>query len=305
MKKLFGLAILLASMIALPLSAQDFGYAKDKAFYKAHWDEVVKDLGPDKYLDGAQYVLFDFDEDGSAELYLWFDKHDEYLYTNKGNKVVRVSETRREVDDAFDLSSFYAHFMAPYELLLDQPVKDFEAMEQHIYGRFDIPKIWFGMHPEIEGKFNIKNAINALLNFDCEFLSDAMYALYCEEYEKDEVNEFVVDVTNGYAKYEFKSHYYNMVEFCYWNLTGGEKLLAMHYHIGGYEDDEESDWFEQTLFMKYDPVTNRLNPVVAPIEGYDFKQEFNFQLPRRGKNIMLIGPDNDELVWNGSGFKYN
>lgn len=304
MKNLIKLAMMLTLMTTLPCMAQDFGFPKDKAFYKAHWDEIVKDLGHKESLFGAQYILFDFDGDGSAELYLWFDKKDEYLYANKGGKAVRVSETKRNVNDAFDLGPFYPHFMAPYELLLDQPIKDFEAMEQHFYGRYDIPRIWFGMHPEVEEPFNIKNAINALYDFDCEFLSDAMYALYCGEYNKDEVNEFVVDVTNGYAMYEFKTHYYNMVEFCYWNLTGGEKLLAMHYHIGGYEDDDTDDWFEQTLFMKYDPQTKRLHPIVAPIEGYDFRHEFNFSLPRRGKNISLIGAETEELVWTGIGFKY-
>lgn len=304
MNNLIKLSMLLLSLIALPSVAQDFGYPNDKAFFKAHWNEVVKDLSHKDYIDGAQYILFDFDGDGSAELYLWFDKKDAYLYQNKGGKAVRVSETNRNVHDTFDLGPFYPHFMAPYELLLDLPVKNFEAMEQHIYGRYDIPRIWFGMHPEVEAPFNIKNAINALLDFDCEFLSEAMYALYCGEYSKDEVKEFVVDVSNGYASYEFKTYYKNKVEFCYWNLPAGEKLLAMHYHIAGYEDDERDDWFEQTLFMKYDPQSKRLNPVVAPISGYDFRQEFNFNLPRRGKNILLIGADDKHLVWTGSGFKY-
>lgn len=296
--------LILTLLLVLPVSAQDFGHPKDKEFYKAHWNEIIADLGPDQYIESAQYVLYDFDKDGHAELYLWFGNNEEYLYTNKNNKAVRVSETNKTVDDAFSLDPFYAHFMAPYELLLDKPVNQQMSTEQQVYDRFDIPRIWFKLHPKVEGKFNIRTAIRALCSFDCEFLSPAMEALSTGEYSKDEVEEFVTDVTNGYAKLSFKSYYMNQVEFCYWNLSDGDKLLAMHYHFSGYEDDDPVEWIEQLLFMKYDAKTQTLNPVVAPIEGYDFFGEYNFELPRRGKNITLIGPEYSELVWTGSGFKY-
>lgn len=306
MKPLRTTAITLAMALALPLAAQDFGHPHDKAFYKAHWNEVEKDLGPDVYMGGAQYILFDFDKDGTAELYLWFSQQEEYLYTIKGDKVVRVSETARPVEDQFWLGSFYPHFMAPYELLLDQPVEQAMELEQHIYDMFDIPGIWFKLHPKVEEAFNIKSAIEALNCFDCYKLSDAMQALHTGNYNREEVEEggFVVDAANGYAKYRYKSPTMNMVEFCYWNLTNGEKLLAMHYHLSDQREDGNTEWFEQTLFMKYDPTTKRLEPTVAPIKGYDFQQEYNFSLPRRGKNIELIGADNSELKWTGNGFEY-
>lgn len=304
MKNLRTLAILLALVLALPICAQDFGYPKEKAFFKAHWNEVLEDLGPDVYIGDAQYVLFDFDKDGSAELYLWFGQNAEYLYANKNNKAVRVSDSNAKEEYVYGLDAFYPHFMAPYELLLDKPVDQEMATEQQIYDRFDIPRIWFKLHPKVEGKFNIKTAMEALCCFDSEFVSPAMYALYTGQYSKDEVKEFVVDAANGYAGLEYKTYYHNSVEFCYWNLSDGKKLLAMNYHIGGYEDDEGTDWFAQTLFMEYDPKTQMLKPVVAPIAGYDFKYEYTFQLPRKGKNILLFGADDNELVWTGSGFKY-
>lgn len=299
------LAIAAIMTLALPLTAQDFGYPNDKAFFKAHWQEVVNDLGPDKYLDNAQYVLFDFDQDGQAELYLWFTRHDEYLYAKRGDKAVRVSESARTEQDQYQLDGrFYPHFMAPYQLLIDQPIKEGILTEQHIYDRFDVPGIWFRLHPKVEGKFGIKKAIEALNCFDCEMISDAMYALTTGQYDKEFTRECLVDLANGYAVYEMNTHYKNEVEFCYWNLADGDKLLAMHYHIGGYEDDD-ADWFEHTLFMRYNAKTQYLEPVVAPIQGFDFVREYNFALPRKGKNILLIGADDNELVWTGNGFKYN
>lgn len=304
MKNLKTLALLLALLLALPLTAQDFGYPKDKAFYKSHWNEVLKDLGDNVYIDNAQYVLFDFDKDGQAELYLWFSRQEEYLYAIQGNKAVRVSETARPVEDQFWLGSFYPHFMAPYQYLLDKPVPEFHAAEQHIYDMFDVPRIWFGLRPKIEGKFGIKSAIDAICCFDCRYLSDALYALVSGEYDKDNVSEYVVDAANGYAKFAYKEETIRMVELCYWNLANGEKLLAMHFHISCPAEDEEIEWFEQTLFMKYNPKTQYMEPVVAPIKGFDFQAEYNFSLPRRGKNITLIGADNHELKWTGNGFEY-
>jgi len=292
-----------ALSLALPLTAQDFGYPKEKAFYKAHWNEVLNDLGEEANIDRAQYVLFDFNGDNSAELYLWLGPKDEYLYTIRENKAIRVSQTESEADDDFDLGPFYPYFMAPYEMLVDKPIDQQITTEQQIYDRFDIPSIWFKLHRKVEGTFNIKNAIKALNCFDCEFISDAMYALYTGEFSDEWVDQHVVDITNGYAMLDFKTHYKNMVEFCYWNLPNGEKLLAMNYHIGGYEDDE-TDWFAQTLFMKYNPKTHYLEPVVAPIQGMDFKIEYSFLLPHKGKNITLSGADDAVLKWTGNGFKY-
>lgn len=304
MKTLKTWVLMFALLLSLPIMAQDFGYPKDKAFYKAHWNEVVKDLGDDVLLDRAQYVLFDFDKDGRAELYLWFSKQEEYLYAIQGNRVVRVSETARTVEDQYWLGSFYPHFMAPHQYLLDQPVPAFQAAEQQIYDMYDIPVIWFGMKPKVEGTFNIKSAIDALNCFDCWHLTDALTALTTGEYEKDFVSEYVVDTANGYAKFAYKDDHIRMVELCYWNLANGEKLLAMHFHFAYPAVDEEIEWFEHTLFMKYNPKTKCLEPVVAPIKGFDFQTEYNFSLPRKGKNITLVGADNHELKWTGRGFEY-
>ena len=296
----------LAMMLSLPIAAQDFGYPKDKAFYKAHWNEIVKDLGGPDMLFNAQYVLFDFNKDNSAELYLWLSPKDEYLYSIKGGKVVRVSETARPVEDEFWLGQFYAHFMAPYEMLLDKSVNQDMAMEQHFYDFVDVPGIWFKLHPKVEGTFNIKSALKAINCFDCDVLGDALYALSTGVYDKSAVadGDYVVDVQNGYAMISYRGDRINMVESCYWNLPTGEKLLALHFHLSGNGADGNTEWLEQTLFMKYDPKTKVLNPVVAPIQGYDFQEEYNFSLPRKGKNITLIGADNRELKWTGNGFKY-
>ena len=302
--KIIMIAVALTLSFSLQLSAQDFGYPKDKAFYKAHWDEVLKDLGPDQYFFDTHYVLFDFDKDGTAELYLRFSKDEEYLYTIKDNKVIRVSETARQVEDEFWLGSFYPYFMAPYELLLDKPVKEFESMEQQVYDIFEIPRIWFEIHPKVEGTFNIKSALKNICCFDSGFFSDALYTLETGEYSNDYVEEFVLDLSNGYASVKFRTDYMNKVEACYWNMANGEKLLAVHYHLTDVWGDNNVDWFEHILFMKYNPTTKRLNPVVAPIEGFDFQTEYNFSLPRKGKNITLIGAENHELQWTGSGFKY-
>lgn len=307
MKPLQILAMALAMILAIPAAAQDFGHPKDKAFYKAHWNDIVEDLGPDAYLRDAQYVLFDFDKDGRAELYLRISRMEEYLYAIKGNKAVRVSETERPIEDQYWLGSFYAHFMAPYELLLDKPVDQEMVTEQHLYDMFDVPGIWFKLHPQVKGTFNIKTAIEALYCFDCHKLSDAMYALYTGRYDRNEVDKedgFVVDIANGYAKYSYNTETMNMVEFCYWNLPNGEKLLAMHYHFSDTLGDGNTEWFEQTLFMKYDAKTKQLEPIVAPIKGFDFQEEYSFGLPRRGKNIKLYGAEDRELKWTGSGFEY-
>lgn len=304
MKTFRKLAMTMTLTLSLSASAQDFGHPKDKAFYKAHWNEIVKDLGPDAYIGNAQYVLHDFNKDHSAELYLWLGHGEEYLYSIKNNKVVRVSETARTVEDEFWLGSFYAHFMAPYEMLLDKPVNQEYESEQHLYEAYDVPGIWFKLHPKVKGTFNIKTAIEAIYCFDCEYIGDALYALYSGRYDKEEAEEYVVDVQNGYAKYQYNTSTMNMVEVCYWNMANGEKLLAMHYHVSGNPQGDNVDPIEQTLFMKYNPKTKVLNPVVAPIQGFNFQMECNFSLPRKGKNITLIAADNDELKWTGSGFKY-
>lgn len=304
MKTLKKMLLTAAVMLSLPAAAQDFGYPKDKAFYKAHWDEVVKDLELEESPDFAQYVLYDFDKDGKAELFLRLFGRDEYLYSIRNNKVVRVSETSRDVEDEFWLGSFYAHFTAPVRMLLDKPLAgDFEAGEQQFYDKYDIPRVWFEMRPKIEGAFSLKNVINALDCFDCEHLSDAFRVLETGKYSKDEVEEYVMDVQNGYASVQLKTETMNSVELCYWNMAYGEKLLAMHYHFSEVFDGKV-DWFEQVLFMKYDPKTKYLTPIVAPIQGFDFRMECNFSLPRKGKNIRLIAAEDDELKWTGNGFKY-
>lgn len=304
MKTLRNAALMLALAVGLPAAAQDFGYPKEKAFYKAHWNEIVQDQDPERYFDRSQYFLYDFDNDHSAELYLWFGKNEYFLYSIKGGKVVRVSEFGRETDDDFYIANLEPHFMAPCQLLLDEPVPAFEAAEQHLYDKWDIPGIWFGMHPKVEGTFNIKSVACAICNFDCPFLSDALYDISQGKCSYDEIEEFVVDAANGYAKMSSIADWItNNVELCYWNLKGGEKLVALNYHLSDkYADEVES--FQQTLFMKYDPTTKFLTPVVAPIEGYNFKGEFNYELPRKGKNITLIGVDYEELKWTGKGFKY-
>lgn len=303
MRKITQLAMMAAMTLALPLSAQDFGYPKEKAFYKAHWDEVVNDLYADKFYS-AQYILFDFDKDGSAELYLWFDKNDEYLYSIKDVHVVRVSETARPVEDQFWLGSFYPHFMAPYEMLIDAPIDKNYPTEQHLYAPEDIPSLWFKLDPVVTGTFNIKSVVSALYMFDCVKLSEALYALETGTYSKDEVQEFVVDTANGYAKLKYRGTAENMVELCYWNMANGEKLVAMHYHMTDEQETESGlNYMEQTLFMKYNPKTKHLVPIVAPIEGFDFQLECNIRLPRKGKNIELISTDIYTLTWTGSGFK--
>lgn len=292
MKRLILLAI--AATIALPLAAQDFGYPKDKAFYKAHWKEIVKQLDPDQYMPGAQYILTDIDNDGAAELYLWFSQKDTYFFGNQDNKLVRLSEPEY----------FYPHFMAPYELLLDKPVPQEMELVQHVYDKEDIPGIWFKLHPTVEGTFNIASACAALNIFDCAYLNDALYSLANNAYGEEYFREFVLDTKNGYAAVEFSTRYIKKIELCYWNLPNNEKLLALHYHLADEIDEDNVNWFEQTLFMKYIPATNRLEPIVAPIEGFDFQTEYNFSLPRKGKNITLIGADNHELTWTGNGFRY-
>lgn len=298
------MVLIFATAIALPAAAQDFGHPREKAFYKAHWNDIVKDQDPEQFYMHSQYVLHDCDCDGSAELYLWFGQNEQYLYTIKGDKAVRVSDSNRTVDDAFSLEPFEPHFMAPYEMLLDKPVAEFEAMEQQLYDKWDIPGIWFGMHPKVEGTFNIKSVARAICNFDCPFLTEALDGFANGKCPYDNVEEFVVDPANGYARlYSLADWINNMVELCYWNLPGGEKLVALNCHLSDKYNDEV-DSFQQTLFMKYDPTTKRLNPIVAPIEGYNFKGEYNFELPRKGKNISLIGVDHETLKWTGSGFKH-
>lgn len=297
------LCMTLATMLALPAAAQDFGHPRDKAFYQTHWADVVADQGDEYRLFGAQYMLFDFDRDGTAELYLWLEEGmDEYIYGKKGNRVVRLSEKARPVEDAFWLGQVFPQFLAPCEMLLDKPIDPDMETEQHIYDIVEVPRIWYKLHPKVKGTFNIKSAIEAVCSFDCNRLSDAMYALYSGQYSKEDVADqgYVVDVANGYARYEWRTERENMVEFCYWNMTGGEKLLAMHFNM---TVDDEGTGMERTLFMKYDPKTRQLHPVVAPIKGFDFNEECHFGLPRKGKNIRLIGADNHELRWTGQGFE--
>ena len=295
--------MLLALTLSMPVVAQDFGYPSDKEFYKTHWNDVVADQGPDSMLELAQYVLFDFDKDGHAELYLWFTRGEEYLYAIRNNRVVRVNDTRQPVNNEYHLESFYPHFMAPCQLLLDQPVQEFVAMEQQSYDMMDVPRIWFGMHPVVEGTFGLKKAVEAIYCFDCHLLDDLLSALASGQHSPEYYEEYVMDTRNGYAMARLKTPHMNMVEMCYWNLANGAKLLAMHYHLSE-EYDGQVTWFEQTLFMKYNPVTKRLDPVVAPIEGFDFMTEYNFSLPRKGLNINLIGAEDHELKWTGSGFRY-
>lgn len=298
------MVLLLAIAIALPTVAQDFGYPKEKAFYKAHWNEVVQDQDSEQYYDNLQYLLFDFNNDGVAELYLWFNQYEQYLYSARNGKVVRVSDNSRETEDDFSIQNFEPHFMAPYELLLDKSVPDFEAMEQQVYDKWDIPGIWFGMHPKVEGTFNIKSVARAICNFDCPFLSEALDGFANDRCPYDNVEEFIVDPVNGFARlYSLADWVANNVELCYWNMKGGEKLVALNYHLSDKFNDEVES-FQQTLFMKYDSTTKCLNPIVAPIEGYNFKGEYNFELPRKGKNITLIGVDHETLTWTGKGFKY-
>lgn len=297
-------ALIIITSIALPAAAQDFGYPSEKAFYKAHWNEVVQDQDSEQYYDNLQYLLFDYDNDGAAELYLWFNQYEQYLYSARNGKVVRVSDNSRETEDDFSIQNFEPHFMAPYELLFDKSVPDFEAMEQQVYDKWDIPGIWFGMHPKVEGTFNIKSVARAICNFDCPFLSEALDGFANGRCPYDNVEEFIVDPVNGFARlYSLADWVANNVELCYWNMKGGEKLVALNYHLSDKFNDEVES-FQQTLFMKYDPATKRLNPIVAPIEGYNFKGEYNFKLPRKGKNITLIGVDHETLTWTGKGFKY-
>lgn len=303
MLKLRNVAVLLATALAMPLCAQDFGYPKEKAFYKAHWDDIVADQEGDNS-SFARYALQDFDHDGWAELYVFLWNKNEYLYTKKGNKAVRVSETQRPVEDLFSLDSFVPYYLAPCYMLQDKPMPEFESMEQHFYDRYEFPNVWFGLHPKVEA-FNLKNALNALVVCDSEFISDALSIMAGGHYDKSDVKNVVIDAANGYASVEFKTENKNFVECCYWNLANGGKLLAVHYLLNGHDEDPEGP-FEQILFMKYDSKTKRMNPIVAPIKNFDFQMEFHFELPRKGKDIHLTGFTSMPMIlkWNGNGFDY-
>ncbi len=304
MKKLRTLASLMTLTLALPLSAQDFGYAKDKAFYKAHWGEIVKELEETHIMENAQYILYDFDNDKSAELYLWFEMGDEVFYSIKDNQLTRLSAKDPQLYEQMNLDYFTPHYMAPCQLLLDKPLNPQLNTEQHIYDRFELPHIWFKLHPKVEGKFNIKTAIDAIRSFDCDVVEEALYSLVSGAYEKERIKEFVVDPANGYACIRYNTPTMNMLECCYWNMDNGQKLFALHYHVSDRLNGEVV-WLEQTMFMTYDPKTQYMTPVVAPIEGFDFRFDCNFSLPRRGKNISLSGPEEAELQWNGKGFTFH
>jgi len=307
--KRVALAAALTLTLSLPLTAQDFGYPQDRAFYKAHWQEVIADLNleDEDYLFDAQYVLYDFNHDNTAELYLRLNKNNEYLYANQGGKVVRVSQTDRQVHDDFWLARFTPYFMAPYQLLIDKPINKSFNTEQQLYDIDDIPGLWFKMETGVSGVFNIKSVAQALDCFDCNGYRDALYALSTGQYSKEEVKEFVLDTKNGYASVTYKSDYPNMVELCYWNMAGGEKLVAVHYdltEVWGENNDNVYN-FEQLLFLKFNPKKKELEPIVAPIKGFDFSIQGNIALPRKGLNIVLRNEtDEHQLKWTGSGFQF-
>lgn len=296
----------LALMLALPLSAQDFGYPKSKAFFKAHGEDLTKDLGDNTALFGAQYVLYDFDGDGSAELYVRNFMQEAFVYAIKGNKAVRIAENSLEKRDEY-VRDFHPCFMAPIEMLFDKPVPSGITTEQHIYDMDDLPFVWYRLRPKVSGTFNIKSAMQSLNTFDCVMLNDAIDALCTGNYDKSQVDAdggYIMDPSNGYARISYTAEPRGTIEFCYWNMKGGEKLFAMHYLYFTKDLDDNPFETEQTLFMKYDPKTKSMMPIVAPIEGFDFKFDCNFELPRTGKNIRLVGPTVRELKWTGSGFKY-
>lgn len=303
MKRIIGTA-LMAMWLTLPAEAQDFGYPREKAQYKAHWQEIVKDLGRDKWLGDAEYVLYDFNHDGQAELFLHLQDNDEYVYALKNNRAVRVSETNRKTKDAFWLGQFFPFFTAPYEMLVDKTFDRRMATEQQIYDMEDMPRLWFKLRPQVTGSFNLKQAIKALNSFDCRFLSDAMYALHTGQYDRREVSEYVMDTANGYARITYRNETQDELEFAVWNTTDGRKLMAMHYQVAQVMPDGRKDVTERIMFMRYDPKTRVMTPIVAPIKGYDFTADVNLQLPRKGKNILMTGAGNHELKWTGTGFKF-
>lgn len=294
----------IACVMVQTAAAQDFGYPKEKAFYKAHWAEVVKAINTSD-ISMAQYVLNDFNHDGKAELYLHVSNEEEYVLTEKNGKPVVVGSKASLEENEFCLDNFYLHFSAPYQLLLDKKVPQEHEWEQHIYDPEEIPDVWFALHPKVEGAFNIKSVVNALYCVDCYKLGDALSELYSGRYDKSQVSEYVMDVKNGYAMIQYNTKYWNMVEVCYWNTTDGKKLVALHY---GFNDEDENgnatNTIERLLFMRYDAAKKTLEPIAAPISKFDFQYECNIVLPRRGKNISLTGPQDDYLEWTGKGFKY-
>lgn len=287
------------------LSAQDFGYPQDKAFYKAHWNDIVKDLRDEYYLENMMYMLYDFDKDNRAELFLWTEERIRFLYAIKGGKAVRVCDSQKD-DPKYNFYSFYPYFLAPVQYLLDKKLPDGVQTEQQLYDKYSIVPAWYRTHPRVTGTFNIKTLAANLLEFDCFKIGDALQDIANGRKDESTMSEFTVDVKNGYACIRYNTPYFNTVELCYWNLTNGEKLVALAYEISD-ETETDVESFTHILFMKYNPKTKQLNPIAAPIQGFDFFKSYRFNLPQQGKNIQLSaddGEDDHTLQWTGNGFKY-
>ena len=180
---------------------------------------------------------------------------------------------------------------------------------------FSIPVSFTGQRP------TISDFVSAILSQE-EDLGESLgemadcWQLYQAGKPLPEGRSFVVDTKNGYFRYDRTDKddegtvYSGFIEFCYWNCSNGQKLLAENTVC--YQDGKPfMGQFSGMSFLMYDSKTRKLNLVYDDL-GLDFDypegiEVITHKLPQTGKTVeyhffTASGEITRKLTWNGSNF---
>jgi hypothetical protein len=144
-------------------------------------------------------------------------------------------------------------------------------------------------------------------------LSD-MWKLYRQGKALPKGKSFIVDVKNGYVRYDSKydDQDWQYMEFCVWNFADGQHKLVAYNNDYYHEGKPILGQYTGLEFYVYDNATHRIKPVYAPDLGAEIdvpggETVVTHSLPRYGKDLVYTihksaGTIQKTLTWNGSKF---
>lgn len=125
---------------------------------------------------------------------------------------------------------------------------------------------------------------------------------------------FIVDVKNGYVRYDSKysDQDWQYMEFCVWNYADKRHKLVAYCNDCFHEGKPIAGQYTGLEFSIYDNDTHRMKPAYAPdlgaeVDVPDDHTVTTHSLPRTGKTLVYTfytpsGEVRKSLTWNGSKF---
>lgn len=127
----------------------------------------------------------------------------------------------------------------------------------------------------------------------------------------------IIDENKGYISAELLTELTQRMQMCYWKCNDGGVLIAVAFVGDEYKEEHNCENEDEEITRSITDMTfyrifndemlwHPVPPSQLLGQEIDFNSLSDIQLPRQGKDIMLISdnPKNNlVLKWNGNGFK--